>query len=396
MPSFDYKAKDKAGNTVTGVVEAPTAGQAAGKIREMGQLPMSITPSRAEHAQSAVDARAVVRKRVIDPIWTGVNIRALAFFYRQLATLLASGMSLSEALQSIQTRSRGRLKRIILEALARVRQGDRLSETMREHERVFGKLQISLVQTGEAGGLLDTMFTRIADYLDHEISIRRMMTKMLFYPFIIFIAIIVIPKAPALVMDGFGPFAKALWADNSVWLFYAVLALIVLKFLLQFEAARLVWDMVKIQPPILGTMARKVAMSRFSRALALLFSSGMSMSESVRLSADASANVATGRSIKTAIPAIQDGQPLTESLTRTGMVMPMVLDMLATGEKTGSMDLVLEKVADYMDDEVDVTIHKTGILLFVLTILVAGWIVLRMMMSFYVGQANETLHKGGL
>ena len=144
---------------------------------------------------------------------------------------------------------------------------------------------------------------------------------------------------------------------------------------MQFEACRLIWDSVKTAPPILGTCARKIAMSRFAKALAVMYSSGVQMSQSLAVAADACANVAIARSVKQAIPAIQSGRSLTETLSKTHVVMPMVLDMLAIGEKTGSMDNTLEKVSNYMDDEVNATLHKLPIVLVVLAIIVLGGIV---------------------
>jgi len=170
-----------------------------------------------------------------------------------------------------------------------------------------------------------------------------------------------------------------------------IISVIVLKLLLQFDSARIIWDSVKTIPPVIGTAARKVAMSRFSKALAVLHSAGLPLAQCVAISADASANLAIARGIKRAIPAIQSGEGLTESLAKTGCVSPMVLDMLATGERTGSMTTVLDKVAEYMDGEVDATLHKMGIALFVLCILVAGAIVLMMAASSYLGMAQEEM-----
>jgi len=150
-----------------------------------------------------------------------------------------------------------------------------------------------------------------------------------------------------------------------------------------------------MQPPVLGTTARKIAMSRFSRALAILYSSGMSMAESLNVAADASANTAVARGIKCAIPAIQAGDGLTISLEKTHMIMPMVLDMLSTGEKTGSMDGVLQKVSDYMDDEVDVTFHKVSIALFVLMIIVAAIMAAVQIIGGCTGYINDIQKQTG-
>lgn len=395
MPTFSYRAKDKGGATVSGEIEAVDERAAAAAIREAGRLPMDIHPTEyaAGCAQDGPEAGSWLARRFVYPLWTGVNIRALAIFYRQLATLLGSGMSLSEALASVGSRTRGRLGRIVGEAIDNVRSGGALSATMARHPRVFGGLQIGLIRAGESGGLLESMADRIASYLEYELGIRRRIAKITFYPIVVFVFIVLMPHVPVLVLNGGAAFLASLWSSVRLWLPYAVLAIVVLKLLFQFESVRLVWDYIKIQPPILGTMARKTAMSRFGRALAVLYSAGMQISEAVSVSAEACANVAIGRGIRSAVPAIRSGRGLTESLAKTGMIMPMVTDTLSTGEKTGNMDAVLQKAADYMDDEVDATIQKTGVVLFVLMILAAGAVVLRMAIGFYSGYLSGMLDR---
>jgi type II secretory pathway component PulF len=164
--------------------------------------------------------------------------------------------------------------------------------------------------------------------------------------------------------------------------------IIVFKLLFQFHTMRLIWDTVKIVPPVIGTAANKIAMSRFCRAMAVVYSAGMAADEAVNIASDATGNLAIARKLKYAIPAIQSGQGLTESLIRTGAIMPMVLDMLTTGEKAGSIDAVLQKVADYMDDETDSTLHKVGIALFILMILIAGIVVMKIVIDFYMKYVN--------
>ncbi len=394
MTTYNYKAKDRAGNTVTGAVEAASPSEAAGKLREMGHLPMDIRAAGAgrEDRIPRREAGSPFARYFVFPLWTGVNIRTLALFYRQMATMLAAGMTVSEALRSAGSRTKGRLGILIAEIRDATLAGGRMSEVMAMHPRVFAQLQVHLIRAGEEGGMLDRMIERIATYLEYELSIRRMISKTLFYPMLILLAIIFIPHTPTLIVGGgFSPFIKEVWASSGSFVEALIISVIVLKLLLQFDSARIIWDSVKTIPPVIGTAARKVAMSRFSKALAVLHSAGLPLAQCVAISADASANLAIARGIKRAIPAIQSGEGLTESLAKTGCVSPMVLDMLATGERTGSMTTVLDKVAEYMDGEVDATLHKMGIALFVLCILVAGAIVLMMAASSYLGMAQEEM-----
>lgn len=400
MPIFDYKAKDRAGTTVMGTVDAIDEHAAAEMIREMGHLPMSIAVARlsAQPRQSA-EAGSAFARYLIYPLWTGINIKMLALFYRQLATLLNSGMALSEGLRSIGSRTRGRFGVIMDEMREHVSNGGRLSDTMIRYPKVFSRLQIALVRAGERGGLLERMIDRIALYLEYEIKIRALIAKALIYPMVILVFAVVmqvtIPHIQVLIYQGFAPFFALVWPSLGGWILRVLLIIVVLKLVFQFYTPRLIWDCVKVQIPVVGGNARRIAMSRFSRAMAVLYAAGMSMSDCIDIAADACANLYIGRAMKHAIPALQSGVGLTEALTRTGAVSPMVLDMMSVGERSGSTDAVLEKVADYMDDEVDASIHKIGIALFVLMILIAAVVVASIVIRFYTGYFSKMLGSQG-
>lgn len=399
MPTFTYKAKDRTGNTVTGTVDADNPSHAAGMVRELGHLPMDIRLASSRPSSQSKEAGSAFARYVVYPLWTGVNIKALAFFYRQLATLLGSGMTLSEALRSVGNRTRGRLGVVIAEGLEAVQNGGRFSDVIARYPRIFGRLQVSLVRVGETGGMLETMADRIASYLEYEIKIRQMIARMTIYPVAVlvfaFAAYVGIPHVEKLIKDSPAAFFAATWPQTRDCLVAGLVLVVVLKLIFQFDITKLVWDAFKINIPLLGVTARKIAMSRFCRAMALLYSGGMSSAEAVSVSAEASGNQAITRALRKAVPAIQAGQGLTESLARTGAMLPIVLDMLATGEKVGSPDTVLVKVADYMDDEADTSIQKAGIALFILMILAAGAVVLSIVLKFYLGSVANTLQQGG-
>lgn len=397
MPVYAYKAKDSAGNTRTGTLEADSERAAAAMIREAGGLPMDIrlAGGPARQPVSASQPRSPFVRYLIDPIWTGVNLRALVFFFRQLATLLSAGMSLSESLRSVGSRTHGRLRRIIEEAALNVQGGGRLSDTMARHPRAFGSLPIALVRAGESGGLLAGMTDRIASNLEYELTIRRRLAKVMFYPFVVFAFIVFTPHLPTLVLKGGREFGIELWRSIHLYLPLVAALCVLLKLIMQFRPCRLVWDTVKMAPPVLGPMARKVAMSRFCRAVSDLYAAGVPIGEALTVAADASANMSVACGIRRALPSISAGEGLTQSLSRAGVLTPIVLDMLSVGEKTGNMDAVLIKAAEYMDQEVDATIYKTGIAIFIVAVLVAAWVVLQMAISFYVGNVNNAYNQAG-
>ena len=387
MIKYNYTAKTLDGKVINGNLEASSESEAVSLIRELNAFPIKITKEKAAKSE---DGNAFVRL-FIYPFWTGVNLKNLAAFYRQLSTLLAAGMSLSEGLNSISSRTKGRLGVIVVQAMDHVRNGGRFSEIIEKHPRVFSYLQLSLIRAGESGGSMDKMISNIADYLDYEINIRRNISKALFYPIIIFFFIIVSPALPALIMEGFDAFAKIVLARLMSWVPQTLIIYLLLRFLLQFQIARLVWDNIKMVPPVIGTAARKIAMSRFARAFSVLYNSGVQTSEALSIAADATGNIAIATNLKKAVPAIRSGRGLIESLALTGAIMPMVMDMLAVGEKTGNFSVVLEKTCDHLDQEVDSTLHKVGIMVFVLSLIAAGIVVGFMVLSSYTTHFDDVL-----
>ncbi|MGI6296733.1 MAG: type II secretion system F family protein [Armatimonadota bacterium] len=400
MPLFDYKAKDRAGTTVTGSIDALDERGAAEAIRGMGHLPMTITPATSRPSKTATgESGGVFARYILYPLWTGINIRMLAAFYRQLATLLAAGMSISESLRSIGSRSRGRFGVIIREAQQSTATGGSLSDSLSRHPKVFSRLQITLVRAGESGGRLDQMTERIAQQLEYEMKVRGMLDKATLYQrFVLimaFLVAMVISQVNVLVNDGFAAFVGLVLQPVGRAIGALVLFIVAVKLVFQFSVPRLVWDTIKIRIPFLGSIAHKIAMSRFSKSLAILYSSGLSMPESVDLACDACGNLSLGRSMRKAIPEIRSGVSLSEALDKTGAVLPMVMDMMIVGERTGSTDTVLEKVADYMDDEVDASIRKMAIALNVVMILIAGAVVGSIVLNFYTGYFKDILGIAG-
>lgn len=369
MPSFTYKAKDQSGNIVNGAVDAGDSHLAAAKIREMGYWPIEVLPERV--------ARAASKSGFGNPIWTGVSLRSLAVFFRQFATMVDAGMAIGESLDHLgKHRGMGKLSVIACRAADRVRNGGTLSETLGDYPNIFTPMQLGLIRAGERSGGLDRMIERIAVYLERELALRHKFARVTFYPKLLFIAIICIPHAPAMVLGGTPAVINFL---HDVLLTYLLIGLglyIAIRSLLMIPPVRLAWDVFKLHVPILGGVTRKLAMARFSTALSVMYSSGLPMSQAVEYSAGSLGNEVLRRAVLTSIPHIQAGGNFTDSLRKIGQIPDLVISMLSTGEKTGSYDTVLDKVNEYYTTEAETTLEKTGFLLFVLLILLAGAMVL--------------------
>lgn len=388
MPTFTYKAKDRNGGTVDGLLDAPDTKAAAGMIREMGYWPLDIRQQGGENVQKTRSGESVFA-----PIWTGVSVRSLAVFFRQLSTMLEAGMSLSEALDSLgRQKGMGRLPKIALVAAEHIRDGGLFSDVLARYPRTFSSMQMGLVRAGETGGMLDSMIGRIADYLERELALRHKFSRVTFYPKLIAVfiiaAILFVSRINDIIAGGWPVVWSILW-NKAVPVALGVLgAYIVLKLLLTVPPIRYVWDDIKLSFPVLGWVTRKLAMSRFSTALSVMYSAGVPISHAVELSSDSLGNEVLRRKVLQSVPRLQSGGNISDALRQTGGVPEFVLGMISTGERTGSMDQVLDKVSEYYDSEAETTIEKSGYLLFVLLIVAAGVVVAYIVLNFYMGYAQ--------
>lgn len=385
MPTYFYRAKDKSGGTVDGTLDAPDTRAAVGMVREMGYWPLDVR----EEGKKAVPKGCESTDRRF-PLLTGVSIRSLALFFRQLATMLQAGMSLSEGLDSLgRQRGLGRLPVIALRAADQVRTGGLFSDVLANHPHIFSRLQVGLIRAGETGGMLDSMVDRVASYLERELALRHKFSRVTFYPKIIVVfivaAVLFIPHVAAIMNGGWQIIAQIILRDAFPVALWLVAMYAAIRLLLTVQPIRYVWDMVKLSFPVLGSTARKLAMSRFSTGLSVMYSAGIPLSQAVELSSDALGNEVLHRAVLRAVPQLRAGGQLSEAFRQTGGLPEMVIGMIGTGERTGSMDQVLDKVSEYYDSEAETTLEKFGYVLFAMLILGAGVVVAIIVARFYLG-----------
>lgn len=386
MPQFSCKVKDSTGKTSQEILEAPDKRSAAAILRERGLFPIEIS-SAGPSPGSAKSSTS---------LFTGINIGMLSVCFTQIAAMLKAGMSLSEVLTSQVSRTKGKLGSILQEALDAVRSGRPFSEVLARYPSVFNTLIVSLIRSGEKGGMLDSMVDMVAKNLLFEIRIRRAFSKVLFYPYVILFFVIITPHVPVLFLKDTGAFFQSLLGSVKYWLPALIVMFVLIKLLMQNYWARRAWDGFKILPPIIGTAAAKLAYARFARAMAALYQAGMPMDESLRIAADASGNLEIARRLKPAAAAVASGKSLAESVASTGALSPIVVDMLSVGERTGNYEMLLEKVADNLEEDVDTSFTKASIILMVLCLLIAALIVGFMAIKFYVGAATGVMNEGDL
>lgn len=414
MPTFSYDAKNKTGDRVSGIIDALEERGAASALREQGLWPTRIeavgagafAPSPVGMSPSipfngggsfSPDAPAVGTPTRIDaaPFLVAVPLPALIMLYRQLATLLNAGVPMVQALTTlINQTTHGRLKQILTEMSQAVAGGNPLSSIMERYPAVFASMEVEMIRAGEASGMLEKMCNRIADYLEREVEIRRKLKRETLYPkIVLFVAGCVLLllgfiKSGATGLKGnllfsfvVGAAAFGLW-----WLF---------RFLNQFPAFGAGWDQFKMLIPGPGGVSRKYATARFTRALGTLYAGGVLLPNAVAIAARACGNRAIGQALLNQVGQLYNGGGISGMLAQSGLLSPIAVQMARTGEQTGNLDAMMDKVADYLENEADAKSHQLAVMAGVGALIFAAVLVAYIAISFYVGQFSSIIKSSG-
>lgn len=375
MGSYKYKVKGKSGQMLNGVITADDQRSAIGRLQEMGYFILEIHEVRERSAKKWNPMYLFIRW-LVNPIFSGATAYELAIFFRQFATMVKSGMNVLQSLSSLRNQGGSRrLRKIAAESVPFVQAGGKLSDAFARYPWMFPELHISLIRAAEEGGTLDSMLVRIAEYLEREHGIRQKLRLATLYPKLLILAVILIPNLHLLLLNGFKPYFKA----TIVVLIPVLVGLLVLwvayRLLYQIPAFRYGIDVVKLAIPKVGKMVKMLAMSKFYRVLGAMYAAGAPLSRGITHAANASGNWYLTTRLRTAVPAVERGAPLTEALKSTGVLPSMAADMLATGEQTGNVDEMLEKAAEYTESEAETaTVQSTIIVGVLMLLIVAGYI----------------------
>jgi len=394
MATFVYRIKDKAGRDHTGTLEAENELAAAAKLRAMGYYILEIRNAGSPTLPSG-GLLALASRRILKPVFGGANTWQLAFFFRQLHMMLKSGMTITHALDSLGRQGgcgRG-LRRVARESADHVKLGSRLSEALRCYPWIFQDLHIALIRAGEESGTLDVSLGRLADYLDREQAIRQRLRVATFYPKVLVMAVIFIPALPTLIFSGFRAYLKEtlhtllplLLIILAVWVGYRTFSAV--------YPFRYVLDVIKLKIPKIGSAVRMLALSRFYRVVATMFAAGVPVGEALAYGAKATGNIFLMRRIESAIPMVRQGSTISESLARSGVLPPVAMDMLRTGEQSGEIDALLTKAAEYAEGEAEVAISQMTVVLGVLLLLGIAAYIGTVVVNFYVSRYSTIINQ---
>jgi len=396
MPTtYQYKVRDREGRLLQGELEADSTTLVANKLRAMGYLPVSID----RQSQSTLQ-----KDLKIPGLSDRISLKEIAVFSRQFATMINSGLSLIRSLHILgeQTESKV-LRQIVDEVRQDVEKGASLSQALARHPKAFNRLYIAMVKAGETGGVLDRTLLQLADIIEKQVELKRKITSAMTYPVAVLALVLLILTAMLLFvvptfeslyadLDGTLPLPTRILLSVSGFattfapliLLGEVAAVVAFKRWVQSETGRARWDAIKLRIPIFGKLVHKTALTRFSRTFAVLLRSGVPILEALEITSETVNNTVVSRAVKDVQDAVKRGETIAGPLGSHEVFPPMVVQMLAVGEETGQVDVMLEKVADFYDQEVEATVDALTSLLEPLLIVVLGGAVGSMVVALYM------------
>lgn len=344
--------------------------------------------------------RNYVATSVVGPIANKIALSNLAFFFNQLGTMLKAGVPMVQSLDTLSKQSRDpRFSAIIREMRGHVEAGRPMSAGMQRYPEVFSPVMLSIIRIGEEGGFLDDALFTIAKYTEDEIELRNLYRRVTIYPKILIVAsIIIILGANAIIgtLNASAPKLTSPLTNLSTW--YILTPILIGLFLffrvgLANFGVKYVWDMIISYIPFLGRTIRQMAMAKFGRAFGALYRAGVPLPQIVKLSADSCGNEYLRSKLYPASKVLESGAGITETLRATGALSPIVIDMLSTGERTGNLDQMLNKMSDYYQDEAKTRSIQLGYIVGTLVLLLVAVYIGYIVISFYqsYGQRATTL-----
>ena len=369
MAAFDYQAVDSRGKMKKGVIEGDTPRHARSLLREQGLMPTEITASLAKSRQKTTGGFFIKRKTI--------SASELALFTRQLATLVESGLPLEESLLAVAEQcEKDSLKSMVMAVRTKVTEGYGLAESMAEFPQVFNHLYQAMVAAGEKSGHLDKVIDRLADYTEKRQQLRSQMIQALVYPIIMtlvataVIVILLTSVVPQIVeqfehlganLPGTTQFLIAssefLQQYGMAILLFMVLSIVTFSQLMKRQAFKYGVHYRLLNIPGIGKVARGVNTARFARTLSILTASAVPLLESMSIAGEVLNNIYIKDKVKQASDKVREGSSLRLSLDQTKLFPPMMLHMIASGEKSGQLEHMLDRAADNQDREFEALMH---------------------------------------
>jgi type IV pilus assembly protein PilC len=417
-----------AGQEVKDEIDAPTSEDAIAKIRGLGYF-----PTKVKQKGGAKKAAAGPKKRkAAGGVFGKVSSKQLTQFTRQLSTLMDAGLPILRSIRILEQQQKPGTLRIALRNVGEdVEGGATLSEAMTRHPKVFDRLYCNMVAAGEAGGVLDVILQRLADFMEKAQKLKRKVVGAMIYPICVIsfamlivsgIMYFVVPKfkaifsdfdakLPGLTMfllgmsdwmvgqttDKTGKSVPMLVPGWAIMIVSPVGFIVLYKLINKFKGGRTALDVLKLKIPILGTILQKTAVARFTRTLGTLVAAGVPILEAIQITKDTSGNAVYSNALGKVHDAIREGESFAAPLKATKVVDSLVVNMIDVGEETGDLDKMLIKIADNYDDEVETLVASLVSLLEPVMVIVLGGIVGFIVISLFLPMVSlvNSLTGGG-
>ena len=390
MPVFEYKALNKEGKRIKGIIEADSSRVARSRLRAGGIFPTEVLEdTHLKTSGSSGDLR-------FSTLFRRVRAQDIATMTRQLSTLLRAGLPLVASLTAlVEQIDNPLLKKIITQLREEVTGGSSLADAMTNHQRVFPNLYVNMVGAGETSGTLEMILSRLADFSENQARLRNRIWAALTYPILMvfigggilaFLLTFVIPTIskifsemhqalpiPTVILISVSDFVRAFWWAIIVGISLCVLG--VSAYIRRTQSGRLLFDGLKLKFPLFGSLIKKTALSRFSRTLGMLLKSGVPLLLSLDIVKSIVNNQILSQAIESARNDVREGEDIAGPLGRSKAFPPLVVHMISAGEKSGELEDMLIRVADSYDNEVETTVSAMTSVLEPILILSMGLIV---------------------
>lgn len=397
MPTFSYEAIARSGKKQKGKIEAVSKAAAVSELKQGGVYVSSI----AEEKQS------VLQKEISITLFRPVKSQHFVVFLRQLATLIRAGVGIVDSIHILSQQSESKeLRRVLSEAAGDIQQGSQLSEACAKHPKIFEPLFLSMLRAGEASGNMEIVLDRMATFYEKSHYTKEKIKSAMMYPIVmlfltVIVTIFLLTNIVPMFVNMFSSFHAELPAitkfvlaiSNSlihtwyVYLAVVIVSIFLIRMILRTPRGRYLFDYAILKMPVFGGLFQKGSLARVTRTLSTLFTSSVPVLQSLTIVENVADNLVVGRALAASKESLRQGRPLSEPLKKSWVFPPLVTHMIAIGEETGSMDTMLEKIADFYEAEVEAMVDRIKALIepvmIVALAVIIGAIVLSIMVPMF-------------
>ncbi len=392
--TYEYQVRNREGKVTKGRVEGDSKAVVAEKLKAMGYNPMSLEEVKTGGLNREISFGGAKR----------VKLKELAIFSRQFSTMVNSGLSLLRSLSILEEQTDNKtLATVIGKVRIDVEGGSSLSGAMAKHPDVFPPIMIHMVRAGEVGGFLDQVMSQLAANFEAEVRLRGKIKSAMTYPIVVFVMAILAMTAMLLfivpvfasMFESLGgelplPTQILVWMSNTLKFLAPIIVIALAVFFYWWrrhkrdEKVRNFVDPLKLKAPVFGPLAQKIAISRFTRNLGTMVHSGVPILQALDITGQTTGNVVIERAVEDVQDSVRRGEPLARPLANHPVFPPMVVQMMSVGEDTGALDMMLGKISDFYDAEVETTTESLTSLIEPLMIAVVGGMIGAMIIALYM------------